>query len=501
MDLLLELVGITPKRTVQLTHQRFYKVCQRSSNIRLFARRLSTTVEIPLEGPTAPDFASLGIRLPICQALKENFCITKPTLCQQESIPPILNGNDVFIRDVTGSGKTFGLTLALLNSKRAHRIDKGKKGQPCITSLLVVPSREVAMQIEGWVRRLLPSETFPSLAAVVQTVYRGQDINNNELLKSLSETPPHLLVGTATRLHELIKGRDIDLRDLRTLSLDEADHLLQLPKKYATLQEIYARSKHIPPGEEVLHHVFEVAGSLQYKPQLVVLSATVNRSLRYFFMKDNGYAVDPVFVDISKGHKAPDSIVHHCLIVGAQDIRNIRMEKTSWITENQTPENDTSYDANDEIDFGDDDDRMLDSVAGAFEAEQVERGILFIGDGTNIPHLISRLRSFGLPATELVSSFSSLAGGFSPSPNRRVLYVATQSFTRGVDIPSVSHVFILGGPPAPWNYLHMAGRTGRMGRPGKVIILLRNHGGKEAKMRTILQLMNANWKPFEHVQD
>ena len=65
--------------------------------------------------------------MPICQALKENFCIEKPTLCQQESIPPILNGNDVFIRDVTGAGKTFGLTLALLNKKRAHRIDKGNK--------------------------------------------------------------------------------------------------------------------------------------------------------------------------------------------------------------------------------------------------------------------------------------------------------------------------------------------------------------------------------------
>ncbi|CAG8638063.1 8971_t:CDS:2, partial [Paraglomus occultum] len=442
-----------------------------------------------------------GIRLPICQALEKNFRIEKPTLCQQESIPLILKGSDVFIRDVTGAGKTFGLTLALLNKRRAHRIHKGKKEQPCITSLLMVPSREVAIQIEGWVRRLLPKEAFPSLVDVVQTVYRGQDINNNELLKSLSERPPHLLVGTATRLHELIKSKDLDLRDLHTLSLDDADHLLQLPKKHATFREIYARSKHVPPGEEVLHHVFDVAGSLQYKPQLIVLSATLNHSIRYFFMKDNEYTVNPVFVDISKGHKSPDNIVHHCLIVGDQDIRNIRMQKTSWMTENEEPEDETLHDADDEVGFDDDDDRMLDSVAGAFEAEQVEKGILFAGDGTNIPNLISRLRSFGLPAMDFVSSFRSLAGGLSPTPNRRVLYVTTQSFTRGVDIPSVSHVFILGGPPAIWNYLHMAGRTGRMGRPGKVIIVLRNHGGKEARMRTILHLMNANWQPFEHVQD
>ncbi|CAG8564167.1 774_t:CDS:2 [Ambispora leptoticha] len=509
-------------------------------------------------------FVGLGIRPQICDALDQHFRIITPTHCQRKIIPPILEGRDVIIRDLTGSGKTFGIILALLNKPRAHtkikvveRINQFQQrpsrfpskssspqtrkiirhGPPCITSVVVLPSRELAFQVEGWIRSLLQNVGFPSLKPIIQVVVRGQDIDPDEQIKDLLENPPHLLVGTATRIEEIVNERKVDFKFLNTLVLDEADHLLRLPGKHAPLRRIANRDKHPKPAELLTREIMEQASS---KPQMIVASATVNYGLRHYF-NFNRFVMNPLFIDVTGGTITPPTISHHCLMVGSTAIRNIspkieltEEEKIAKSREyyelkkqrryagdrynhNHNPCNDydiheniNNYDCEgnnklaDRIKFDDDDDRMLESVTVAYELEQIETGILFIPNRFNVPKLVTRLHKFGLPAKELASDVMQkikerplhLFGNIT----QNTLYVATEFSARGIDIPSISHVFILGMPSSAACYLHMAGRTGRMGRVGKVISFIRDLGGSESKIRTMLKLLEIDVKPYEHVE-
>ncbi len=142
----------------------------------------------------------MGIKEAICKALQQNFNITKPTPCQQQLIPPILSGNDVLIRDLTGSGKTFGIVLALLSKTRILPKTLSRSSVSSITtSLLVVPSRELAFQIEYWIHLLLQDTKLP-MKSIIQVAIRTFSEVEAEQLKDLKETPPNILVGTATRL-------------------------------------------------------------------------------------------------------------------------------------------------------------------------------------------------------------------------------------------------------------------------------------------------------------
>ncbi|CAG8442774.1 6488_t:CDS:1 [Acaulospora colombiana] len=426
---------------------------------------------------------SLGIRQPICKALENKFHIRKPTECQISLIPTILQGKDVLIRDVTGSGKTFGMALALLNKTRnqqAYGRNQNRMGRPCITSLLVVPSRELAYQIENWMRVLL-SDTGLPLKSIIQVVARTDPMDESRQLDDLESVPPHILVGTATRLHDLANAGHLSFGRLKTLVLDEADHLLRLPSKHATLKKLQNRQIHPKPAELLTQHVFD-----QAKPQIVVSSATLNRALRYYF-KDNRYCEDPVFIDISEGTLSPPTIEHHCLLISTKEIKNITSTEFSWynpFTDNHSSEV--------KEDIKDDDDLMLDSLIGALEFENVTCGIIFVNNQIKLPSLIKRLLKYGVEAKELEGSY------MNQGEIKRKLFVAHEFTARGIDIPLVSHVFILGMPSSSIEYLHMSGRTGRMGRGGKVITFISE--GRKRLIKTLFTLLKLNPSPYPHVQ-
>ena len=121
----------------------------------------------------------MGIREALCKALRQNFNIIKPTSCQQQLIPPILSGNDVLIRDLTGSGKTFGVVLALLSKTRTVPTTLSQNTHSSalpITNLLVVPSRELAFQIETWIHSLFRDTNLPMKSIIQVAVKTIQEI-------------------------------------------------------------------------------------------------------------------------------------------------------------------------------------------------------------------------------------------------------------------------------------------------------------------------------------
>lgn len=321
---------------------------------------------------------------------------------------------------------------------------------------------------------------------------RTDPTDESQQLHDLINSPPHILVGTATRLHDLVNGNHLNFKNLKTFALDEADHLLRLPRKHATLKEIQNRQLHPKPTELLAQHVFS-----QVRPQIIVSSATLNRSLRYYF-KDNKYTENPVFIDVSEGTLSPPTIEHHCLLISNKEIKNLTSAEFTWYN----PFIDDRLSTREE--FDDDDDIMLDSLAGAIELENIKCGLIFVNNQIKLTNVVKKLKKkFGVEAKELENSFldknvKGLPWDHALGRPTHKLFVAHEFTARGIDIPLISHVFILGMPSSSIEYLHMSGRTGRMGNGGKVITFVKE--GQKRLVKTLFTLLKINPTPFPYVQ-
>jgi len=138
----------------------------------------------------------------------------KPTPIQAQAIPLILAGGDLLAGAQTGTGKTAGFTLPLLQKL----LDSDKSG--CIRSLILTPTRELAIQVEESVRSLGKHAHLKSTV-----VYGGVNINTqiNRLRKGVD-----ILVATPGRLLDLIGQKEVDLSHVEILVLDEADRMLDM---------------------------------------------------------------------------------------------------------------------------------------------------------------------------------------------------------------------------------------------------------------------------------
>lgn len=358
---------------------------------------------------------------------------------------------------------------------------------------------------------MISAQNVLSIKNVVQTLVSGggdtdemEEVMIARQQEDLAAHVPHVVVGTPTRVLDMVKSGALDVTGLRTIVLDEADQALRLPRKFATEREIQFRKMHPKPAEQLLRLVFDKMGEdlrRIRKLQLVVSSATLSRPLRYF-LSNSGWISEALFIDITKGSVAPPQLKHHCLIVSSDAIRNISALSTTTSRDGNAQEmwesDETLNNYPSEEQFDDDDDRMLESVATACELEQVERGLVFVNTNASMPKLIERLDRYGIKAQELISFIAETSS--SPSSSSPRLVIATENTARGVDLPNISHVFILGIPSTAANYLHMAGRTGRMGRDGKVVTFVRERGRAEDRIRTMFKLMNVEVERFEHVQ-
>jgi ATP-dependent RNA helicase RhlE len=163
-------------------------------------------------------FNELGLSAEILRAVtEENY--SAATLIQQQAIPPILQGQDIFASAQTGTGKTAGFTLPLLQllSGDRHAPHKGKRNP---RALILTPTRELAIQVSDSVNtygKYLP------LRAVV--VYGG--VNIKRQIQGL-ERGSDIVVATPGRLLDHISQRTVDLSQVEILVLDECDRMLDM---------------------------------------------------------------------------------------------------------------------------------------------------------------------------------------------------------------------------------------------------------------------------------
>src|SRR5688500_8496189 len=158
-------------------------------------------------------FAELGLDPRLVKAL-ESLGYEEPTPIQREAIPALLAGRDVLGQAATGTGKTAAFALPML-----QRLD-AEKGGKSVRGVILVPTRELAIQVAGAVHRY-----GRDLGISVLPVYGGQSLGMQA--KALSRGVD-VVVATPGRALDLMRRRSFVLEGVKAVVLDEADEMLDL---------------------------------------------------------------------------------------------------------------------------------------------------------------------------------------------------------------------------------------------------------------------------------
>jgi superfamily II DNA/RNA helicase len=161
---------------------------------------------------TSTTFRDLGVPAGLASTL-QRLGMTEPFPIQTLTLPDALAGRDISGRAPTGSGKTLAFALPI-----AHRVARGKPGRP--RALVLVPTRELASQVRDTLVPLAEANQ-----RTVATFYGGTNIRKDQqqLRRGVD-----VAVATPGRLADLVKRRDIDLRDVDLVVIDEADRMADM---------------------------------------------------------------------------------------------------------------------------------------------------------------------------------------------------------------------------------------------------------------------------------
>ena len=265
-------------------------------------------------------FESLNIIEPILRSLKEEG-YTIPTPIQVQAIPIVLQGTDLIGCAQTGTGKTAAFAVPILQLLSKNKaFDRKKK----IRSLIVTPTRELAIQIE---------ESFKAYGrhtGLTCTVVFG-GVNQNPQTNAL-RTGVDILVATPGRLLDLMNQGFISLKDVEIFVLDEADRMLDmgfihdvrkiieaLPKKRQSL----FFSATMPP------EIVRLAGSIVYKPVKVEVTpsaSTVDIVNQFVYFIDRGNK-NSLLLELLKDDKIKTALVFTRTKHGADKVVRVLKQK------------------------------------------------------------------------------------------------------------------------------------------------------------------------------
>ncbi len=157
------------------------------------------------------NFETLGLQNNLIRGLTAQKIHT-PTPVQAQTIPKILEHKNLLVQAETGSGKTLAYLLPMY-----ARYTPDVRG---MQSMILVPTRELAMQVHRQVELLSQNAGIPLTSAVVIG-----DVNINSQMEKL-KAKPQIVIGTTGRIIELIKRKKITAHTIKTLVIDEADKML-----------------------------------------------------------------------------------------------------------------------------------------------------------------------------------------------------------------------------------------------------------------------------------
>lgn len=340
-------------------------------------------------------FEQLGLPESILQSLKA-VGYEKPSPIQASTIPLLMENRDVLGQAQTGTGKTAAFALPLV-----AQIDI-KQSSP--QALVLAPTRELAIQV---------AEAFQKYAAHrkgfhVLPIYGGQ--NYSAQIRGLKRGV-HVVVGTPGRVMDHMRKGTLNLDNLKTLVLDEADEML--------------RMGFIDDVEWILEQTPE-------QRQIALFSATMPKEIKRIATR---YLKDPAEVTIK---------------VKTQTASTIRQRV--WMVSGV---------------------HKLDALTRILEAETFDGMIVFVRTKNATEELAEKLEARGYSAAALngdmqqnvrIRAVEGLKSG------KIDIIVATDVAARGLDVERISHVVNYDIPYDTEAYVHRIGRTGRAGRSGEAIL-------------------------------
>jgi ATP-dependent RNA helicase RhlE len=265
-------------------------------------------------------FESLNIIEPILKSLKEEG-YTIPTPIQVQAIPIVLQGTDLIGCAQTGTGKTAAFAVPILQLLSRNRaFDRKKK----IRSLIVTPTRELAIQIEE------SFKAYGRYTGLTCTVVFG-GVNQNPQTRAL-HSGIDILIATPGRLLDLTNQGFITLKDVEIFVLDEADRMLDmgfihdvrriiaaLPQKRQSL----FFSATMPP------EIVRLAGSIVYKPVKVEVTpsaSTVDIVDQFVYFIDRGNK-NSLLLELLKDDKIKTALVFTRTKYGADKVVRVLKKK------------------------------------------------------------------------------------------------------------------------------------------------------------------------------
>ncbi|STE51602.1 ATP-dependent RNA helicase RhlE [Escherichia coli] len=233
-------------------------------------------------------FDSLGLSPDILRAVAEQG-YREPTPIQQQAIPAVLEGRDLMASAQTGTGKTAGFTLPLLQhliTRQPHA-----KGRRPVRALILTPTRELAAQIGENVRDYSKYLNIRSLV-----VFGGVSINP-QMMKLRGGVD--VLVATPGRLLDLEHQNAVKLDQVEILVLDEADRMLDMG---------------------FIHDIRRVLTKLPAKRQNLLFSATFSDDIKALAEK---LLHNPLEIEVARRNTASDQVTQHVHFVDKKRKREL----------------------------------------------------------------------------------------------------------------------------------------------------------------------------------
>ena len=344
------------------------------------------------ESPSSA-FGDLGINIALQKAVAAKG-YTQPTAVQAGAIPLILQGKDVLGGAQTGTGKTAAFVLPIL-----QRLGNagGRKSKP--RALILTPTRELAAQVH---QSVVDYGSHMNLFSTC--IYGG--VGFNPQVRAISRGVD-VMVATPGRLLDHIRQGNIDLSQVETFVLDEADRMLDM----GFINDIRTVEKELPK-----------------KRQNLLFSATYSDEIRKLA---SSILNNPVSVEVSPRNTAADTVTHRVHPVSREAKKDLLVQlinEHNWY-------------------------RILVFTRTKHGADRLSKQL----DKDGITSAAIHGNKSQAARTRALKDFKA---------GKIQTLVATDIAARGIDIDELPHVVNFELPNIPEDYIHRIGRTGRAGAEG-----------------------------------
>ena len=352
-------------------------------------------------------FSELKLHQKVLKAVEEAGYIN-PTPIQLGAIPVACEGRDVLGIAQTGTGKTASFTLPIITL-----LNRGRARARMPRSLVLAPTRELAAQVAENFETYSKYTKLTKALLIGGVSFKEQDL--------LIDKGVDVLIATPGRLIDHFERGKLLLTGVQIMVVDEADRMLDMG--------------FIPDIERI----FKLT---PFTRQTLFFSATMAPEIERI---TNTFLSNPVRVEVSRQATASETISQE--LYKSLEPKKINQSKAK---------------------------RDLLRTLIEQEGKKLTNGIVFCNRKTDVDIVHKSLKKHGYNAESIHGDLSQIQrtktlDGFRDGSIR--LLIASDVAARGLDIPSVSHVFNYDVPNNAEDYVHRIGRTGRAGRKGKAMTI------------------------------